>query len=136
MQSGQSWVKVCGTFDSALQIRAELSVVNALSTGKYKQSELDHVSAIKKQLLTDKNISAENLEKLRRLCQLWEVELYPMKISSHRRFVGPFIVGVKRLLVPILRAILGETLKVQREFNATAIGILAEISNTRKNSEN
>ncbi|MCB0353122.1 MAG: hypothetical protein KDD64_06335, partial [Bdellovibrionales bacterium] len=85
------------------------------------------------------DVSDEVLEKLRRLCQLWNVRLLPQeKITSHRPLIGPVIVAVKKAIFPIVRYILKDVLHQQRSFNAAAIQLLAEIasdSNTQPHSK-
>lgn len=57
--------------------------------------------------------------------EVWENDR-PFPIASGRRFAGPLIVGLKRLLRPLLRAPLGDLFERQRAFNAE---LIAQIEN-------
>ena len=67
------------------------------------------------------------LERLRRLCQLWELDLQIGTIRSHRPLIGPCIVFGKKIMFRLLRGLLGDVLEQQREFNANSIALLKEI---------
>ena len=81
--------------------------------------------------LIPKNFDVDpiKLEKLRRLCQLWEVDIRVGEITSHRKFIGPIIVQVKKILFPIIRFILKDLIREQRDFNAASIQLFAELCN-------
>ena len=85
------------------------------------------LSAVKDPL----SVSDRRLEKLRRLCQAWDIEIRPVNITSHRRIVGPLIVAAKKMIFPVLRLFLKDFIRRQKEFNAAAIALLAELSNER-----
>ena len=69
-----------------------------------------------------------SLDKLRRLCQLWDVDLRCSGITSHRPVLGPFIVAMKKLFYPFLRVFLKDALQQQRDFNAAAVSLLADLA--------
>ena len=73
-------------------------------------------------------VSDKRLEQLQKLCQLWDVRLRPQQVTSHRKLLGPIIVATKRLIYPVLGALLKESFHQQRSFNAAAIAVLAELS--------
>ena len=75
--------------------------------------------------------SDELLERLRHAAQIWDVSLKPKEITSHRRFVGPIIVSLKRLIYPVLSFFLADTLRQQRDFNAAVLRCLVELSHER-----
>lgn len=75
--------------------------------------------------------SDELLERLRRAAQIWDVSLKPKEITSHRKFVGPIIVSLKRLIYPVLSFFLADTLRQQRDFNAAVLRCLVELSHER-----
>lgn len=77
-------------------------------------------------------MSPERLEMLRKLCQLWDVDIRPAMISSHRKVLGPIVVRVKKLLFPLVRFFLKDLIREQRAFNAAVITILSDICNERK----
>ena len=74
------------------------------------------------------SISSESLDRLRAVCQHWDVTLRPVNFTSHRRFVGPVIITLKRLLFPILSAFFKDTLREQRLYNAQVIRFLAHLA--------
>lgn len=75
--------------------------------------------------------SDELLERLRRAAQIWDVSLKPKEITSHRKFLGPIIVSLKRLIYPVLSFFLADTLRQQRDFNAAVLRCLVELSHER-----
>lgn len=83
----------------------------------------------------DLTVSDRHLEKLRSLCQLWEIDISDAEIKSHRRFLGPIIVRVKKLLFPIVRFFIKDLIREQRAFNAEAISLLSELAHDVKTKE-
>jgi hypothetical protein len=71
-------------------------------------------------------------ENLRALAKNWEPELLSPLVSSHRRFVGPLIVFIKRLILPILAALLRPTFSQQRDWNEQVV--LSQLAKLRLNS--
>jgi hypothetical protein len=63
------------------------------------------------------------------LCQIYSVDIKEREISSHRRFVGPCIVAVKKVLFKIVKVLLGPTFKHQRDFNAVTVSLLIDLCN-------
>lgn len=120
-----------GERSSEMAARLERRVHEKIAAGKFKREDLQYVRDVTfMPVREDLHLSEERLEKLRRLCQLWEVELTaPREISSHRPIIGPLIVGAKKLVFPILRVFLKDTLRRQRDFNAAAIALLADVAN-------
>jgi len=76
--------------------------------------------------------SDELLERLRRTAQIWDVSLKPREITSHRKVLGPFIVGIKRLIYPVLSFFLEDTLRQQRDFNAAVLRCLVELAHEQR----
>jgi len=111
----------------------ERRVADKIAAGKYKREDVHYVRDVTFMPVQEAlQLSTDRLEKLRRLCQLWEVDLKPPReISSHRPLIGPIIVGAKKLFFPILRVFLKETLRKQRDFNAAAIALLADVANEK-----
>ena len=69
------------------------------------------------------------LEKLRRLCQLWEVDIRIGEITSHRKYIGPVIVKAKQLMFPVMRFMLKDLIREQRDFNSASIQLMASLCN-------
>jgi hypothetical protein len=72
--------------------------------------------------------SSQMLEKLRRVAQVWDVELKQKEFSSHRPIIGKLIVAVKRALFPIIKFFLADTLRQQRDYNAAVLRCLVELT--------
>ena len=126
----ENWIVVGGEAAPELSRQLSESVARRISEGKYTQKDIEIVSKIELPLIDGKlNVNAKDLEKLRELCKLWDVDLKPLHISSHRKFIGPVIVAAKKLFYPFVRAIFKESHKQQREFNAATISMIAEILN-------
>jgi len=125
------WLTVLGERDEVLAARLGERVEARVRAGELTAR---HIADVAKMNLSPTKgslvIPTVTLERLRRLCQLWDVDLRPAReITSHRRFIGPVIVAAKRLLFPIVRFFMQDTLRQQREFNATAIALLADLAN-------
>lgn len=108
------------------------SAVDArISNGEFSSQDISNIQdrdlSVIKGTLT---LSDEKLEKLRRLCQVWDIDIRPASITSHRKIIGPVIVGIKRALFPIVRFFLKDLIREQRDFNAAAITLLADLSNS------
>lgn len=80
----------------------------------------------------DKNVALTlnraELDQLRHLCRIWDIELRPERIESHRKFIGPFIVLGKKLFARVMRVLLKDLIKQQREFNAAVITLIAKLN--------
>ena len=112
---------ICQQVDEDMQAR--------MAASEYTSDEAYYVSHVdlalcKKEL----KISDERLEKLRHLCQLWDIDLRHKEITSHRKFVGPAIVFVKKRIYPLFRFFLKDLIHQQQRFNATAIALIADLS--------
>jgi hypothetical protein len=122
------WLQVMGRDDRGLAAELTARINSKIAAGKFKPEDLNFLSKAELRLIKkNHDFGDDALERLRRLCQLWELDLRPAPISSHRRFVGPLIVGAKRMIFPILRVFMKETIKQQREFNAEVIHMLADL---------
>ena len=129
------WLQVLGANDPDLQKRLSDAVNQKVSAKEYTRDDVAYVSKVELPACKGTlNVDKVQLEKLRRLCQLWDVELRPAKISSHRKVIGPIIVAFKRLMFPILRVFMKDVLRQQKDFNGAVIAMLAE-ANTNKNAE-
>jgi hypothetical protein len=100
-----------------------------MDSSEYTADEAYYVSHVdltlcKKEL----RLSDERLEKLRQLCQLWDIDLRHKEITSHRKFVGPVIVFAKKRIYPLFRFFLKDLIHQQQRFNATAIALIADLS--------
>lgn len=119
--------------EANLAAELEKRVQERLASGEYTSQELDHVSRVDvNPIQGELNIPDKRLEKLRRLCQVWDVDLRVDKITSHRKIIGPFIVAAKKLMLPVIRVFLKNFIAEQREFNAAAVSLLAELSNRKE----
>jgi hypothetical protein len=119
------WLKVCGTDQPELEKSLTEQVERKIIAGNFAAHDVDYIARYPVSLSS--GVLAVNdlqLEKLRRLCQLADVQLIPTKISSHRPYIGPVIVAAKKVLFSILGVLLKDTLRKQRDFNAAVIGYL------------
>ncbi len=124
-----SWVSVSAESCSALSSLIEGRVESRIKAGEFLQKDIDYIANLKRPALDGAvGLSDVRLEKLRRLCQLWDIDIRPMQITSHRKIIGPVIVAIKRLTFPIIKMLLKDFIRQQRDFNASAILLLAELS--------
>lgn len=131
--SEPSWLQVpSSSTTSAESLAKDVATLRAkrIEQGTYTASEEEGVCRAQP-LLTEQplSLSPELQERLRLLCQLWEVDIVQTKITSHRAFIGPVIVAIKKALYPLLKFLLKDMVRQQRDFNAATIRYLAELSN-------
>lgn len=135
MQSkSDSWLKICGAEDKAIENRIAQACADKISQGLYDENRVRYVEKLSFAYgssafdVKSFKVADAQLEKLRRLCQLWDVDIRVGGISSHRKFIGPFIVAFKKVLFPLIKVLLKDFIEQQREFNATCIALLSELS--------
>jgi hypothetical protein len=128
--SASSWILKSGEVDATLAELLEARVDAQRRAGLYTERDEQHVKGI--ELTTSRRdfvTSPERLERLRRLCQIYSINLRPEEISSHRKFIGPVIVAVKKALFRMLEGLLGKTIKHQRDFNSEVVALLTDLCN-------
>lgn len=131
-----AWTRVCGEQGSSIEELLSSRVGQRQAKGSYSAEDVKYIAALNlKAVKGDLKVSDEVLEKMRRLCQIWDVDLKAKPISSHRKFVGPVIVAAKKMMFPIIRIFLKDFLRQQRQFNAGCISLLAEIAQSAGKSE-
>jgi len=131
-----AWIKVRQQFDPSLEGLLRKRAEQKVLSGEFTREDVRYIEKLELGLIKNSlNVSDATLEKLRTSCSLWFVDLKDHEISSHRKFIGPVIVGLKKILYPILRVLLKDTLRQQRAFNASVISLLADLSNKVEASE-
>lgn len=124
-----NWLMFGNNNTAQLSKKLEESFNNRIASAGIIQRDIEYVAKLRRDLCPNGlNVDSERLELLRRLCQNWDLELKPAKITSHRPLIGPFIVLVKRVLFPILRFLMKETIKQQRDFNIAVIELLSNLA--------
>ncbi len=111
-----------GTIEARCNARIQDGIVKEADVSNIRNRTLDLIPK-------DLSVNAVTLEKLRRLCQLWEVDIRVSEITSHRKYIGPVVVKVKKMLFPIIRFFMKDLIREQRDFNAASIELLAELCN-------
>jgi hypothetical protein len=134
MQEGnvteRSWLFILGEEDEKLASEISSFARRKLAEDKFTDQDLDYIAKLDLGVVDGRlEVRAERLEQLRRLCRLCEVDFRAAPITSHRPVIGHLIVAAKRAVIPLIRALLREPMRQQRDFNAAAICLLAEISN-------
>lgn len=123
-----AWLSLDTEFESELRESAEKKVKDKLQSGIFSVRDLNKIQSLDLMPFRDAtDLSEDQLELFRKLCQAWDLDLRLQSISSHRPLIGPVIVGLKKLIFPVLRALLKDILRQQREFNATSIALLADL---------
>ncbi len=121
---------MCGELDAGLAARVAGRVAELEVRGECSAAERAHVAELGLGPAHDGFVtSAYRLELLRRLCQIYNVDVKEREISSHRRILGPIIVGLKRVLFKLVKVLLGPTFKHQRDFNAVTVSLLIDLCN-------
>ena len=133
-QQGADWFTITGESDSVFSAALDEKVQSRIAAGEYSAADVSYISKMNLHLTSGSlDVSDKTLEKLRRLCQLWDVSLKNREITSHRKVIGPVIVGVKKMLFPILQVLLKDFIRQQRAFNAAAVDAIADAANKKQN---
>ena len=126
------WIMVCGEADANLEQRVASQVQGRIAAGQFAARDVEYVAGLTRPVFSGRaDLDDDSLEKLRTLCKMWDVDIRPAAITSHRKFLGPLIVKCKQVFFPLLRVLLKDFIAQQREFNATAITLLAKVSAQR-----
>lgn len=132
MSESLTWIDSGDSGDVALQQRVEKRFADLVARYGLSKHDLDCVRTIDRSVVKDElRVSALQFERLRQLAQLHAVDFRVQGITSHRKFVGPLIVAAKKLLFPMLKVFLKDTLREQRAFNALVVSSLAELYSAR-----
>jgi hypothetical protein len=122
-----------GVTSEALASEITAAVSDKIARGTYSAGEVVGIAGHRLRSLDPRaRLSEARLEQVRTLCRLWEVDLRATAITSHRPLIGPCIVAAKKLLVPFIRLVLGNTLRQQREFNAATLALLIDLARERE----
>jgi hypothetical protein len=76
----------------------------------------------------EKEISRSITEDFRALTKFAQVELRPRELTSHRKYIGRFIVLFKKCAFKLMSALLKDTLRSQEIFNRKVVKTLATLS--------
>ncbi|MCC6933634.1 MAG: hypothetical protein IT292_10340 [Deltaproteobacteria bacterium] len=90
------------------------------ANANYQQEEITKLTNKSARLFPkDFAIDEELCNQLRSLCQLSQVSLKPSnKITSHRKFIGPLIVALKKMTYPLIKVHLDDSFKGIAAMNA------------------
>jgi hypothetical protein len=129
-QDESGWLEVLGASAPELERAIQGRVEAHLAAGRYTLKNIEYVAQLERPASGGNlAVSAASLERIRRLCQVWEVDFKPARsITSHRPILGPIIVAGKRLAFPIMRFFMRETLRQQRDFNVAVVEAIAELA--------
>lgn len=128
--STNSWLTICGQEDKAFEESINSRVNQRIANKDYSENDCKVIADMRMSVVKgDLKIDDYTLEKLRHMCQLWDIDLRPREITSHRKIVGPIIVGIKKMLFPILKIFLKDLIRQQRDFNAATIRLVGCLSN-------
>ena len=130
------WLLVSGKEDFEIEKSCKENLSKRKAKNNILLQTMNDVVEMQRPLCGVAMTEEQRLDKLRRLCQLWDVDVRVNNISSHRKVIGPFIVIVKKILFPFLKVLLKDFIEQQREFNATTILLLSEISDRLNNNKN
>lgn len=129
----QLGITVCGKAAPDLDRQLVARRAARLASGKLQEDTVRDIEETTFRPVPEgSELDDDSVERLRRLCQLWDVTLRPHAISSHRPVIGPVIVFFKRILLRAMQFLLKDTLHQQRSFNAEVIRALSEMSASRE----
>lgn len=125
-QPVSGWLTVNGKNRPDLEESISARLSQAIGEGSVKSRDLEYLRQYELALLNHTSrLSDTHLELLRKLTASWDLRASPRTITSHRPIIGKFIVLVKRLIFPLVRAALKDELNQQRAFNGAVIEFLA-----------
>jgi hypothetical protein len=131
-KSGEFQVKLPASVlstHSDIEDRVDARVQALIAEGHFTEENIRFIKALTLPAASGGlAVSDELLERLRRAAQIWDVSLKQRPITSHRKFIGPVIVGVKKLIFPVISFFLADTLRQQRDFNAAVLRCLVELA--------
>lgn len=132
--ANSSWIEITGERAPGVAEQLAARVASLVAEGRMPHDEQSRVAKLSTALASDSFVaSPERLELLRGLCQIYSAGIRAEKISSHRKFIGPVIVYVKRIVFRVISALLGPTFSFQRDFNAGVIRLLGSLCNEAEN---
>lgn len=132
-----TWIKVLGIDAPELEARIDSEIERKKKAREFSEDDLKYIEKLDLSVVKGElDVSVEDLEHLRKLSQLWDIDLKMYAIKSHRKILGPFIVIAKKLLFPVLRVFLKEFMQQQRAFNAEVISYLASKAISKRETHN
>lgn len=128
--ANNKWLTICGAQDEQLASSLAEQVAALRDRGLLSDEERRSIEALSYSVTREGfSTSPERMEVLRQLCQVYSRDVRPHAPTSHRRFIGPFIVLAKKMIFPLVNAVLGPSFQQQREFNALALTLLTDLAN-------
>jgi hypothetical protein len=128
----KSWIIVAGQEDQGLAEEIASSIKARIQSGMFDSRNVAHIASLDFSLVSGTlEANEKEMAVIRRLCQSWDVDLRPFKISSHRPFIGPLIVFVKQIAFRVLRVFFKEFVTQQRDFNAATVALLGTLLSER-----
>jgi len=132
----QQWLQIDGVDCQEIQSDLSQRVASLVSHGSMPANEESRVVELSTAIAKGSFVvSPQRLELLRGLCHLYSAGIRSEKITSHRRFLGPPIVFVKRAFFRVLSALLGPSFQFQRDFNAGVIRLLGDLCNEERSAK-
>jgi hypothetical protein len=110
--------RVCAALDNRLR-----------SLGHFSAQEIVDVTQKKRTVFPPGfALPSEITDEFRSLAKFAQLELRPAAaITSHRRFIGPLIVALKRLTWPLIALHLKDTVNAVREFEARSLFVMGSL---------
>jgi hypothetical protein len=125
-----SWVSVGNVSDLELAGQLASRVEARRAAGEFTPDNQRYIELLSRDVIKGgSRISARHSELLRRLCGLHQVTMQLHQVTSHRKYTGPIIVALKKILYRVVKPLMDPMLQQQREFNATAVYLLADLAN-------
>jgi hypothetical protein len=127
-----AWIKVAGDENQALEEKLSALKEQRIQEKKYSENDCAVISEMEMSVIKGNlDVDALILERLRHMASLWDVDFRAQNITSHRKFAGPIIVAFKKALFPLIRFVLKDFIRQQRDFNASTIRLVGLLSNKK-----
>lgn len=131
-----SWVLIGGREDSELEASLRARMDERIALGRLSAEEEKVVQKAEHDPFPFGGIKDRVvLERIRSLCQTFDVQFEELPISSHRKFIGPVIVFCKKLILRSVKPITAQILRKQTDFNANAIMALSSMASYYENKK-
>jgi hypothetical protein len=120
-----AWLSILGSADHGLESSLVKRVEKRITDQAYAQKDILYMQQHRLGVLEGKLVADDKvMEGLRAMAQASQINLSPPVLTSHRRFIGPFIVVTKKIVFRLLQALLKSHLQKQIDYNARTLEVL------------
>ncbi len=121
-----------GKKDEIFENKINDKVNNLYESGKINSDEVENIDKLQlAKLNKDIKITKDELRYIQRLCQTYDNDIRILNITSHRKYIGKYIVFVKKIILKVISFSLKNFIRQQEEFNTYTIKSLISLYNKK-----